>query len=187
MDIIKTLSSHFERYLTVERVHPSATYNYKARDMFGLPIFETTMHKPKCTGGSWTYVAVPASARLDTLAKDDRLYIGSQAADRMFRGDGMRGTNFHHAQMRAGNGTDTPEAFLRKGQPFAIYRLDASRLAETIANHPELGVLKRLLANPTKHRGYWLEQLVLHLEPGTWRWNTSAAVKSVSRLVSQLH
>ncbi len=116
MDIISTLAPLFERYITLESVHPSATYNYKARGMFGLPVFESTMHRPKCSGGSWTYVAVPGGAKLEALAAHERLYVGSQTGDRMFRGDAMGGRNFHHAQMRSGNGGDTPEALLRSGR-----------------------------------------------------------------------
>jgi hypothetical protein len=100
MDIISRLSSHFERYLTIERVHASATYDYRARGMYGLPVFVTTMHRPKCAGGSWTYIAVAHGANPAALIPGERLYVGSQTMDRMFRGDGMRGTNFHHAQMR---------------------------------------------------------------------------------------
>ncbi|MCB1995647.1 MAG: hypothetical protein KDG57_07165 [Rhodoferax sp.] len=48
MNIIQALAPLFERYITVERVHPTATYDYKARNMFGLPVFDIKMHRPKC-------------------------------------------------------------------------------------------------------------------------------------------
>ena len=125
-------------------------------------------------------------ARLEALAQHERLYVGSQTTDRMFRGDGMRGSNFHHAQMRAGNGADTPEAMLRSGQRIEIYRLDASSLKQEVADRPGLDAMRGLLANQTKHPGYWLEQFILHQEQGNWRWNTSGAASGIGRLLRQL-
>lgn len=187
MDIISTIAPLFERYITLERVHPTSKYDYKARGMFSLPVFECTMHRPKCAAGSWTYVAVPAGADLAHLAEGQRLYVGTQTVDRMFRGDGMKGSNFHHAQMRAGNGSDTPEALLRAGQRIDIYRLDATRLATFLASRPHVQAqvpgLLQLIGHPAKHPGYWLEQFILHHEAKTWRWNTSGADREVERLL----
>jgi hypothetical protein len=49
MPIITNLAPYFERYLTLEGVHPTATYNYKARELFGLPVLVHTMHSQSAT------------------------------------------------------------------------------------------------------------------------------------------
>lgn len=186
MDIISRLSSRFERYLTLESVHAWATYDYRARGMHGLPVFVTTMHRPKCAGGSWTYIALAGDANPAALRPGERLYVGSQTVDRMFRGDGMRGTNFHHAQMRAGRGSDTPEALLREGQAIEILRLNALEFARTMSGRCDLAGLQQLMHLPAKHPGYWLEQFILHHEQRQWRWNTAPAASEVSRLLTLL-
>lgn len=184
MDIISTLSPFFERYITLERVNPAATYNYAARNMHALPVFDSTMHRPKCSGGSWIYVAVKGGANLSQLNDFERLYVGSQTLDRMFRGDGLGGKNFHHAQMRAGNGLDTPESYLRAGNRVDIYRLDAEELVQMHHHQPVLAALKPLLSNSTKHVGFWLEQLILVNQSG--RWNTAKATAEAHKLIRQL-
>ena len=107
LDIINTLSPLFQRYITLKRVSTAATYNYAARNMHGWPVFDSTMHCPKCSGGSWTYVAVKGGANLLQLNDDERLYVGSQTLDRMFRGDGMDGKN-HHGSERTKRATQPP-------------------------------------------------------------------------------
>lgn len=183
MPIITNLAPYFERYLTLERVHPMATYNYKARELFGLPVFVHTMHKPKCKTDSWLYVAVPADADLSTLGPDDRLYVGSQTADRMFRGDGLKGNNFHHAQMRAGNGSDNPVQFLQSGRKISIHRISAKQIAHAVEGRPGLEAYRPLLWHPGKHVGYWFEQALLS-EPRAWRWNTASADKQLRGLLA---
>lgn len=56
------------------------------------------MHGKKCSGGSWLYIAIDDNADLSTLNNEQKLYVGSQSQDRMFRGDGLKGKNFHHAE-----------------------------------------------------------------------------------------
>lgn len=175
MNTIALLAPYFERYITLERVHPQATYNYKARNMFGLPVIEATLHRPKCTPGSWLYVAAPQGARLESLESGERLYVGSQTGDRMFRGDGLGGKNFHHAQMRSGNGDDNPVNFLRSGKRIDIHRFSADQISRAVAAVSELSWLRPLLNQQTKHVGYWIEQLTLHTQKGLWRWNTAPA------------
>ena len=186
MDIINTLSPLFQHYITLERVNPAATYNYVARNMHDWPVFDSTMHCPKCSGGSWMYVAVKGGATLSQLNDGERLYVGSQTLDRMFRGDGMGGKNFHHAQMRAGNGLDTPESYLRAGNHIDIYRLDAKNLMLRLDQMPTVAVLKPLLEQPTHHAGYWLEQFILVNQSGCWRWNTMRAAVEARKLIRQL-
>lgn len=175
MNTIALLAPYFERYITLVRVHPYATYNYKARNMSGLPVIEVTLHRPKCTPGSWLYVAATQGARLESLESDERLYVGSQTGDRMFRGDGLGGKNFHHAQMRSGNGDDTPVNFLRSGERIDIHLISADQICRAVAAISELSFLRPLLSQPNKHVGYWIEQLTLHTQKGMWRWNTAPA------------
>jgi hypothetical protein len=175
MSTISLLAPYFDRYITLERVHPQATYNYKARNMFGLPVIDATLHRPKCTLDSWLYVAVPFGASLESLDPGECLYVGSQTQDRMFRGDGFGGKNFHHAQMRAGNGDDNPITFLRSGKKIDIHRISGEQIDLAVTAVSQLSGLRPLLTQPSKHVGYWIEQLTLHTQKGHWRWNTAPA------------
>jgi hypothetical protein len=187
VDLLASLAPHFERYLTLQRVHPTATYNYKARGFFNWPVIDVTMHRPKCTPGSWLYVAVLKDADLSSLRSDEKLYIGSQTGDRMFRGDGMSGRNFHHAQMRAGNGDDTPVNYLRSGRRVDLHRLGEGSMRRALAEVPSLSKLAVAINSSTRnHLGYWLEHLILAKEPKHWRWNTAAADREAVRMMSAL-
>jgi hypothetical protein len=175
-----------EHYLTLLRVHPTKRYNYAKRGYFDRPVIEVDQLGSKCKQGeSWLYFAVPATARLTSLAPHDRLYVGAQTQDRMFRGDGLDGNNYHHAEMRTGNGSDTPVAFLATGQQIAIYRVPAQRIASLVSADPALDVLRILteqLRTPKRHLGWWFEQYVLHSEPNQWRWNTASANNALEKL-----
>jgi hypothetical protein len=185
--LLASLAPYFERYMTLERIHPTATYNYKARGFCNWPVIDVTMHRPKCTPGSWLYVAVPAGADLAALRQDERLYIGSQTGDRMFRGDGLRGQNFHHAQMRAGNGDDTPINYLRSGRRVDLHRLDETSMRRALADVSSLATLAIALGSFTKnHLGYWLEHVILAIEAQQWRWNTAAADREAVRIAGIL-
>lgn len=186
MSVIAHLAPYFERYITLERVHPHATYHYKARQMFDLPVIESTLHVPKCPPDSWLYIATPVQARLAALGATDRLYVGSQTSDRMFRGDGLGGRNFHHAQMRAGNGADTLVAYLRGGGQVDIHRISAQALRCAVQDSTALRHLRPLAEQTLKHAGYWFEQYLL-AEPGPgWRWNTAGAEAAALVLIRSL-
>lgn len=186
MNLVSLLAPHFDRYLTLERVHPTKTYHYKARGFFDLPVIDITMHKTKCIPGSWLYIAVPANANVTSLEPSEKLYIGSQTADRMFRGDGMAGQNFHHAEMRAGNGTDDPLTYLRSGRKVSIFCISAAAIAKAIATTASLSRFQPLLHQPKKHVGYWFEQSVLDSERLDWRWNTAGADRTAQAVLRTL-
>lgn len=190
MTILPNLIAHItpiaERYLTLLRVHSTKQYNYAKRGYFDLPVIEVNQHGPKCKQGeTWLYFVVPANASLTELSPQDRLYVGAQTQDRMFRGDGLDGNNYHHGEMRAGNGNDNPAVFLSTGEQIAIYRASANRIKTLVLETPALEQL-RILAEqprtPKKHLGWWYEQYVLHSEQKQWRWNTAAADKSLAKL-----
>lgn len=185
MNLVSLLSPYFEPYVTLRRVHPSQTYDYKSRGFFALPVVEVSMHKPKCSPDSWLYVAAPAEATLTSLEPGQKLYVGSRSSDRMFRGDAMNGRNFHHAQMRAGNGDDNMVNYLRVGGRVTIHCINAGRIAGAFTEVPNLHRFRPLLAQTPKHVGYWLEQYVLMHELKDWRWNTAGADSS-ARAVLQL-
>ncbi len=97
MSLVSLLAPGFECYVTLEMVHPTATYDYitETRNFTGSPVIETTRHLRKGKKGeSWLYIAVPTSANLTTLSSSEKLYIGSQTGDRMFRGTGLNGVTF---------------------------------------------------------------------------------------------
>lgn len=190
MTLLPNLIAHLapvaERYLTLLRVHPTKRYNYAKRNYFDLPVIEADQHGPKCKQGeSWLYFSIPTTASLCSLKSQDRLYVGAQTQDRMFRGDRLDGINYHHAEMRAGNGADTPAAFLAEGHQIAIYRVPAHRIVALVSETPalkELRVLAEQPRTPKKHLGWWFEQYVLYSEPSQWRWNTVSADKSLAKL-----
>lgn len=188
MNFLTHIAPHLKLYLTLERVHPTRTYNYAKRGLFNLPVIEVTQHGPKCKQGeSWMYIATPVGASHATLKPEEHLYVGAQTQDRMFRGDGLEGANYHHADMRAGNGNDTPLAMLRSGQRIAIHRISAADLASTVKANADLHFLLPLLQqpkSPKKHIGFWFEQYCLFAQPGRWRWNTAAPDKSIAQLLS---
>ena len=186
MNLLPFLAPYFERYITLERVNPTRTYDYKARGFHCLPVIDVTLHKPKCTTDTWLYIAVPAGANVAALGTPEKLYVGSQTSDRMFRGDGLGGRNFHHAQMRTGNGEDNPVVFLLSGKKVDIYRASGSRLATAIADIPALSRLKPLLEQRKKHVGYWFEQYILHGEHHEWRWNTASADGAAAAVIRAL-
>jgi|GEM_PF-65014 len=184
--LIPLAAKFAERYITILRAHPTKTYNYATRGYFDFPVFEIEQHGQKCRQGeSWLYFAIPEDASPYTLKAQERLYVGAQTQDRMFRGDGMGGTNFHHAEMRAGCGNDTPLSFLKEGKRIVIYRADAESIAAQIRkddSFAQLRVLELQPRTPKKHLGWWLEQYVLFSEPSQWRWNTASADKALTQL-----
>jgi hypothetical protein len=185
-DFIGSIAPIAQRYLTLRRVDPSRTYDYAARKMSKLPVFDVEEHAPRCAKGeSWMYFAVPADANLQALNPTDLLYVGAQTQDRMFRGDGMLGRNFHHAQMRTGNGNgDTPVAFMASGRQIVIYRVASVRVRAMIEAIPSFSKLRILASQPrtnAKHLGWWYEQSAMEIH--RWRWNTAGADKSVVRLL----
>lgn len=182
-DPLATLAPHFESYLTLVRLVPGQTYNYAARKFLNLPVIEHRRHAPKCgPGEEWTYVVVPAGADLRRRSPGQRLYVGAQTSDRMFRGDDVRDENFHHAEMRRGRDGDNLESFLATNGSVDVHRLPMHRLRAQTQQDP---VVRRLLALPAssrQHTGYWAEQLLL-LRSGPWRWNVATPSSStVDRL-----
>jgi hypothetical protein len=130
---------------------------------------------------------VPAGSALASLAEIDRLYVGAQTQDRMFRGDGMGGNNFHHAEMRSGNGTDNPERFLESGQRIEILRISADSINRIVSSSQELECLTPFLQqpkHPKRHTGWWFEQYLLFTEPKRWRWNTDTADKMIGQVLA---
>lgn len=185
-DFVAAIEHLAQRYITILREHPSRTYDYSARGYRGYPVFEIEQHGPKCCRGeSWLYIAVPEPTDLRALEAEDRLYVGSQTQDRMFRGDGMEGNNFHHAEMRAGRNGDTPRAFLASGRQIVIWRVPAEEIAARVASDKSLAHLRVLLSQSItakKHLGWWFEQYLLHIHKDLWRWNSQGAESVVARL-----
>ena len=185
--LLPHIANSFERYLTLERVHSNRTYSYVAMNFWNQPVIDVTRHAPKCKQGeSWTYIAVPAGAHLAALDQSERLYVGAQTQDRMFRGDGLDGGNYHHAEMRAGNGDDNPIRYLISGRQVEIHRISADAIRSMVLSTPALACMQPLLVQPKsakKHVGWWFEQYILFSEPKQWRWNTDPAEKAIARVL----
>ena len=186
-NVLPFFAKSFEHYLTLERLDPVRKYSYAKRDMYNLPVIDVTIHRPKCKlGEPWMYIAVPPQADFAMLRADQRLYVGAQTQDRMFRGDGLDGNNFHHGEMRAGNGKDNLVSYLQSGSFVDIYRIEAGSIIKTIRSSTDLECLLPLIQqpkNPRKHIGYWLEQCILYKEPAQWRWNTAPADKVIGGIL----
>lgn len=186
MTPVSLLEPYFARYIALEGIHLTDTYDYKARGVSRAPVIETIMHAPKCKPGSWLYVAVSASANLSALTPKEKLYVGCQTVDRMFRGDGMSGRNFHHAEMRAGNGADNLESFLRSGQKGLIYCISAASIAKAVEQVQSLTRFTPLLHQPENHVAYWFEQFILYSEGDEWRWNTTGPYSTALAVLSTI-
>lgn len=186
-DLIPFVAKHAERYLTIHGTHPTRTYNYLTRGFENQPVVEVSRHAQKCSQGeTWMYIAVPRGADLSRLTQDDRLYVGAQTQDRMFRGDNLAGDNFHHAEMRKGNGANNLISFLRSEREVEVYRFSGSQMSDAVDLIRDLQPLTGLSRQPRtarKHLGWWYEQYVLFREPNIWRWNTDPADKSIKDLV----
>lgn len=167
----------FERYITIHGLDGDRTYDYAARGFRGLPAVRHTRHGAKCAAGeSWLYVAVPEGTRLASILDPQKLYVGSQTADRMFRGDDQRTENFHHAQMRCDGRTNGLIPFLRSTrQGVEIFRASKPRLLAMIANDDRTRWLTHLASEA--HFAALVEDLVLHSEPHrtVWQWNKKGA------------
>lgn len=186
MNIVELLTPHFERYITINGVVPGKAYNYAARDYRNLPVVDVSMHRPKCGPDSWLYVAVRATGNLAALLPEDKLYVGSQTPDRMFRGDGMQGRNFHHAEMRNGNGDRNLISYLKSGGKVDIHRISARGIERSVTGIEKLQVFAPLLRQPDEHIGYWFEQAILLHEVKDWAWNKQGAKKPAKQVIEGL-
>lgn len=186
-DLIPHIAKYAERYLTLHRAHPTRTYSYIKRGFENQPVVEVSRHAHKCSQGeTWMYIAVPSGAELGRLAQEERLYVGAQTQDRMFRGDNLAGDNFHHAEMRKGNGAKNLISFLRSGQEVDIFRFSGPRISDEVKSNGDLQPLEQLsqqVRTARKHLGWWYEQYVLFREPNVWRWNTDPADKIIKTVV----
>lgn len=171
IDLVEKTSSLAEKYITLESVHPTRTYSYKARNFYNLNVVKHELHAPKCAqGDSWLYYAIPAAANPSNLQLSGRLYVGAQTQDRMFRGDGLKGQNYHHAEMRSGRNGDNMVSYIRESGAVVIYRVEAGRVESMINSDKKLSELEPLLRQPRskkKHLGWWLEQYILYSQEGT--------------------
>jgi len=191
---IKLFAPAFERYITIHGLDGNRTYDYVTdkRNFRGCAVVRFTRHARKCCADeSWLYVALAANAIPATLTDQDKLYIGSQTQDRMFRAGVDGSENFHHAQMRCArkvNGVSRDGetrglvAHLRAGGgEVEIFRASREALLRVIRTDPRLGWLKAFCGQ--EHFGKVLESLVLYLEPPheVWQWNTKGPDKQLAR------
>lgn len=179
MDLVRQLAPLMTPYLSITGL-TGGHYTYKKRFADKpFPIVDLTMHQKKGALGGMLYMAIAAGANLQALARGQKLYVGSQSGpDRMFRGDGLRGGNFHHAQMRAGNNGQSLESYLAKGGKADVYAVSNAHLIELAESSSLLrGLLPMARGEVTLSRGrdyagYWFEQLILRDELPQWAWNT---------------
>lgn len=171
MNTLRLISPHLTPYLSITGL-TGRTYTYRAR--YGdqpWPVVDLVMHRPKISGGSWLYVATDSEA--GPIRKCNLLYVGSQTVDRMFRGDGMDGRNFHHEQMRNASSPMNMVRYLREGGKVHIHVISGPELASLAHSQPDWGDLRPLVAQPSKHLGYWFEQAILMETKNHWIWNTN--------------
>jgi len=173
MNTVQALSRHLCRYLTIEGLDGQKTYTYKKRCSTTWNAVRVQKHRDKQKPGSILYMALDSDADLDSLQPGDLLYVGSQTQDRMFRGDGLGGTNFHHREMRLGKGDDNLTSHLRGGRGVTLFTVTGKSLKSL---SPGASIFE--LACPTArgpHPGYSVEQLILLEGHQHWRWNAAGA------------
>lgn len=182
MDIVQELAPIMRPYISITGASGSY-YTYKKK--FGerrFPAVEIRMRTAKGSFGAMLYIAVEAGSDLSNLAPGQKLYVGSSSAkDRMFRGDGFDGKNFHHEQMRTGNKDRNLERHIALGGQVDVYAASAAQLA-TLADTSERfkGMLPMArgevaLSRGRNHAGYWFEQLILRDQGSDWAWNSQGA------------
>lgn len=189
-DLLPFVAKHAEHYLTIHRVDATETYNYRVPEFVEVQVVDHSRHAKKCgKGETWMYIAVPRGANLTSLRKEQKLYVGSQTSDRMFRGDGPRVENFHHAQMRKGKGSSNLISFLQTGNEVDIYRFAGAAMRETVSSVNALNQLSALIQQPLPprtHLSWWFEQYVLHKELDQWQWNRKGADAVVSNFLTKV-
>jgi len=187
MNTIKKLSRYFQKYITITGL-TGETYTYKARSDKNYPVVDYVLHKEKCKLGSWLYIAVDGNSDLNNLDNAQKLYVGSQTQDRMFRGDGLKGKNFHHLEMRKGFGQNNLEEYLQKGRTVEIYIISKGVLERGAAEAPELEHIAPILADDSlrkyaNHPAYWYEQIILSEEKRSWSWNEKGADSKAQEII----
>ena len=176
MDTLTCIAPHLQPYFTISGL-ADYTYTYKART--GSKPWQGVQcewHRKKISGGSWLYVATDSEAGPARSPACRLLYVGSQTADRMFRGDfpsghPLKGRNFHHAQLRNEGSTDDLLGHLRRGGRVHIHVVSGEELTRMAVARPECRHLLPLTGQATEHTGYWFEQAILAEGKSRWAWN----------------
>lgn len=180
MDTLALVAPHLQSYLTIN-TFADYTYTYAARTgskpWQGV---ECIWHRKKISGGSWLYVATDASEGPAAGPAARLLYVGSQTADRMFRGDfpsghPLKGKNFHHAQLRNDGGADNLVEHLARGHKAHIHVIPGEVLTRLTAERREWARLAPLTRQPSDHVAYWFEQAILMESKPRFAWNVRNA------------
>lgn len=173
--------------ISITGIVADKTYDYGARKLFDLPVVDHELLRPRDKSESIIYMAVDLNIDVHEVTPEDLLYVGSEAAgsSRMFRGDGLRGRNFHHKEMRSGRAGKNLVQHLVENGPVMVLSASGDLAVEQLASNPLLdgyGVYYQhiLEANASKSRkgighGYALEQLILLKDGQVWDWNSKGA------------
>jgi hypothetical protein len=196
-NIVNLLAKHFTPYISVTGLVENQTYPYRESEKGfpneRFPIVSLVLHLEKCKGKgkSWLYIAVDEDADLSTLDDKQQLYVGSQTEDRMFRGAGLKGKNFHHNEMRKGNGEQNLINYLQSEKKVKIYVIAGSKLSSLVEQLEDFKGLPPLINRPSfnskeNHPGFWFEQLILRESSTQWAWNTNGADKKAIKIMNEL-
>lgn len=186
MTIVNQLAKYFQPYITITGLAEGKTYTYMARSPNRWPVVSLIMHRPKCRPGSWLYIAIDGDTNPSSLQEGQRLYIGSQIQDRMFRGDGLKGNNFHHREMRSGNGEHNLISYLQSGKSVKLFVIPIELLVQIPNKEEGLRHYASLIAHPAGHPGYWFEQVILREDKHRWAWNTIGVEEKSKRIMKEL-
>lgn len=107
----------------------------------------------------------------------------------MFRGDGLKGKNFHHQEMRNGNGLVNLEEYLEKGNKVEIYVISKNILEKATKEEPSLKKYEVLISDTSlkkysQHPAYWYEQIILSEENNCWAWNSKGADNKAFKIIN---
>ena len=184
MSTFNNIYSKFVKYITIKGL-TGGTYNYRSKNH---PVVDYELHKEICKNSSWLYIAVEGNSDVLDLVDFKKLYVGcKKERARMFRG--LNGKNFHHKEMREGNGQNNLEVYLQIGGTVDIFIIGKDILEELAAKVTELQFISAILADASLKRtdqpGWWYEQIILSEEKESWSWNIKGSGSDVKKAVKK--
>jgi hypothetical protein len=75
---------------------------------------------------------------------------------------------------------------LREGGEVHIHLISGLDLASLAQSRPDWSHLRALVAQPTKHLGYWFEQAILMETKTQWAWNTNGPDRQAAQVLKAL-
>jgi len=112
----------------------------------------------------------------------------------MFRGDFLKGKNFHHNEMRKGNDERNLISYLQSGKKVKIYVITGIKLTSLVAEFDSFKKFLPFINYPSgrlrysfeEHPGYYFEQIILRESHNQWAWNTRGVDDKARKIMDEL-